>query len=172
MTYWEERVDILKKSRFSSYPYPKAPVIEPLWELCKLVHDKVYPSGFSENATFIYYEKTAGKNRILGFRMPETGSYLIYRCTVDCRNKKPKYLVKVVGLEGEEAMAYFEASARAIIPFFREAESCYVEDTSKISSINLINMRTGAYYRRDVPVDLLEEEMAVIESEIGVKSFG
>lgn len=172
MTYWEDRVETLKKAKLDSYRYPKAPVIEPLWELCKYVYDKVPVKGYSENATFVYYEKTSGKNRILGFRMPETDSYLIYRCTVDRSKNRPKFLVKVVGFDGEECMAYFKASARAIIPFFREAEDCYIEDDCKTSSINLINMKTGARYRRDVKVHLLEEELEDLENESTIKNFG
>lgn len=166
MKYFEDRVLKLKQAKVEDFPYPEAKVEEPLWEYCKSVLEKVKLVGGSGEAPFMYYEKMAGDNRILGFRMPWTDSYLIYRCVVGNYGKNTRFFVKVDGIKGEESMDYFRATARTIQQFFRDAENCYEDVTDKTVSINVINMKNGKRYRRNVKVKFLDDDIVDNEQRI------
>lgn len=116
----------------------------------------------------MYYERPISSKRILGFRMPDTDSYIIYVCTVKNKNGKDNYRVAVAGIKGEESMAYFKATAKLIIPFFKKIEQEVARDDFHSTAVT-IDMRSGKFKKKVTPVYLNENVDREPEDKIASK---
>lgn len=163
MTYYEERVQNLMESRIEDYNFPSSTAEPALWEFFKEVIFEVSKKNKISIDSFLYYERTVGSKRILGFRMPDTNSYLIYTCCIKKKNGSNKYTVSVAGLDGEEAIPYFEASAKYIIPFFKEMEQIFTKNDSH-STFFTVDIRTGKFRKKTSPLTYSNKEYLSTDS--------
>ena len=156
MSYIDDIAEKIKISEIEDYDFSSQELIPELWELFLQVRKCIQIKNDPSFVPFIYFEKTAGASKILSFRMPETDSYLIYRCKVRPINNREKYFVSVLDLKGPESQAYFEASARLVIPFFKAVDE-RLSNIPYLATKCTIDMRTGKYRRKDYTLEELEQ---------------